>query len=139
MGQDWRPNQAISIELVHQLLAKSEGKARKATDGIMRERWILVGANFCFCFVLSLRSPEGLMADLEGLIKFHDEGEEEVIVPLLGRFKGEHHAKQHLLSSRAVTGSGIRAKQWIRRVLADRRVQGQLLSIHRDINRTRER
>ena len=37
MGQDWRPNQAISIELVHLLLAKSEEKARTATDAIKRE------------------------------------------------------------------------------------------------------
>ena len=68
MGQDWRPNQAISIELIHRLLEKSEEKARSANDGIKREEWILGGAYFCFCFVLSLRSPEGLMTDLEGTI-----------------------------------------------------------------------
>ena len=65
------------------------------------------------------------MTDLEGLIKYHDETEENVVIPLLGRFKGEHHAKQHLLSSRAVTGSGIQVKQWIRRVLAVHRIHGR--------------
>jgi hypothetical protein len=71
-----------------------------------RNKWILGGTYFCLCFVLSLRSPEGLMADLEGMIRFFDHESDEVVVPLLGRFKGEHHVKQHLLTSCAVTGSG---------------------------------
>ena len=65
------------------------------------------------------------MADLEGLVKFHDENDDHVIIPLLGRFKGEHHVKQHLLSSKAITGSGIQVKQWVRRVLAVHRVKGR--------------
>ena len=51
------------------------------------------------------------MADLEGLIKYHVEASEEVVIPLLGRFKGEHHVKQHLHMSNGTTGSGIRVKQ----------------------------
>ena len=58
------------------------------------------------------------MADLEGLLRFHDPDSEEVVVPLLGRFKGEHHAKQHLLISCATTGSGIKVKLWLNRVMA---------------------
>jgi hypothetical protein len=53
-----------------------------------RQKWILAGCYFCICFVLSFRSPEGLMADLEGLVKFHDEESDDVVIPLLGRFKG---------------------------------------------------
>lgn len=66
------------------------------------------------------------MADLEGLIKYHVEVTNEVVIPLLGRFKGEHHVKQHLLMSRGTTGSGIKIKQWVRRMLA----------VHRFWNRT---
>jgi hypothetical protein len=55
------------------------------------------------------------MADLEGLCQHNNLGSDEVIVPLLGRFKGENHAKQHLLILCATTGSGIRIKLWLGR------------------------
>ena len=126
MGQDWRPNQAISIELMHELLRRTEERARQAGTGLDRQKWILAGGYFCICFVLSLRSPEGLMADLEGLIDHHDDACNEVVIPLLGRFKGEHHAKQHLLMSRGITGSGIQVKQWVRRMLVVHRAAGRI-------------
>jgi hypothetical protein len=125
MGQDWRPNQAISLKLMHELLEKSEERAREADSAAGRERWILAGTYFCICFVLSLRSPEGLMADLEGLKKYFEKEGSEVVVPLLGRFKGEHHSKQHLLISCAVTGSGIRIKKWIELTLAVHAIAGR--------------
>lgn len=126
MGQDWRPNQAISVEMMHMLLRKTEDRVRSASETEERSKWIFRGGYFVICYVLSLRGPEGLMADLEGLIRFHDEESPEVVVPLLGRFKGEHHAKQHLLTSKGITGSGIRVKVWIRRVLAAHRICGRV-------------
>ena len=104
MGQDWRPNQAISIELMPELLKRSEDRARRADTRYGRQKWVLAGGYFCICFVLSLRSPEGLMADLEGLIKYHEDDSNDVVIPLLGRFKGEHHARQHLMMSKDTTG-----------------------------------
>ena len=126
MGQDWRPNQAISLEIVHDLLASCERRATESTERSDVHKWVLAGAYFCICFVLSLRSPEGLMADVEGLIQFFPRESENVVVPLLGRFKGEHHVKQHLLLSKGVTGSGIKVRLWIERVLA----------VHRELQRT---
>ena len=125
MGQDWRPNQAISIEVMHQLLDKAEDRARTSSGTREKSKWILAGGYFCICFVLSLRSPEGLMADLEGLIRFQDDASPDVVVPLLGRFKGEHHGKQHLLTSKGITGSGIRVKVWLKRVLAVHQIYGR--------------
>ena len=126
MGQEWRPNQAISIELMHELLKRSENRARRADTGAERQKWVLSGGYFCICFVLSLRSPEGLMADLEGLIKYHEDESNEVVIPLLGRFKGEHHARQHLMMSKNITGSGIPVKQWVRRMLVVHRSAGRV-------------
>ena len=118
MGQDWRPNQAIRIELVHELLSTCEQLAVESDNQLSQHKWVMAGGYFCICFVLSLRIPEGLMADLEGLLHFFDREPENVIVPLLGRFKGEHHSKQHLLLSKGTTGSGIQVRLWIQRVLA---------------------
>jgi hypothetical protein len=125
MGQDWRPNQAIGIRIMHLLLERVEERARLADEVEDRHKWVMAGAYFCVCFVLSLRSPEGLMADLEGLLHHYDPESNEVIVPLLGRFKGEHHAKQHLLISCATTGSGIRVKIWIARAIAVHKACGR--------------
>lgn len=125
MGQDWRPNQAISVDLMRQLLENCEQQAMGSLDLTNKHKWVLAGGYFCICFVLSLRSPEGLMADLEGLIHFLGREEENVIVPLLGRFKGEHHAKQHLLLSKGTTSSGIKVRLWVERILA----------VHRSLNR----
>jgi hypothetical protein len=127
MGQDWRPNQAISVQLVHELLSNCERRAMEAADCLATQhKWVMAGGYFCICFVLSLRSPEGLMADLEGLIHYFSRETENVIIPLLGRFKGEHHAKQHLLLSKGVTGSGIKVRLWMQRVIA----------VHRSHHRT---
>jgi hypothetical protein len=65
------------------------------------------------------------MTDLEGLMHLHDPLSDEVIIPLLGRFKGEHHAKQHLLISCGTTGSGIQVKLWMSRVMAVHKACGR--------------
>ena len=46
-------------------VATCRGKSPKCTH---RGRAAYVGGYYCKCFVLSLRSSEGLMADLEGLL-----------------------------------------------------------------------
>ena len=126
MGQDWRPNQAVlSVRIMHHLLEKTEGRAISSDIPSDRERWIFAGTYFCICFVLSLRSSEGLMADLEGAKKYMDEESDLVVVPLLGRFKGEHHSKQHLLTSVAVTGSGIQVKRWMELSLLAHSIAGR--------------
>ena len=93
MGQDWRPNQAISVAIMHHLLNGVEDRARRAVETVDGHKWVMAGAYFCICFVLSLRSPEGLMTDLEGLLHYYDETADEVACTLALRFKGEHHAK----------------------------------------------
>lgn len=67
MGQDWSPNHAFSITIMHELLLeKLEEKAWEAEASNGREQWTPAGV----CFVLSLPSPEGLMAELEGMKKY---------------------------------------------------------------------
>ena len=118
MGQDWRPNRAVSVDLMVDLLENTERRAVLATVESERHRWIMAGGYFCFCYVLSLRSSEGLLADLEGLLQYFDVNGPHVVIPLLGRFKGEDHSTQHLMHSTSVTDSGIQVKTWIMRLLA---------------------
>ena len=108
MGQDWRPNRAISNDLMVDLLENVEQRAVVTTVEPERHRWIMAGAgyHFCFCYVLSLRSSEGLL-DLEGLIQYSDGNLSHVVIPLLGRFKGEDDSSQHLMHCVDTMSSGI--------------------------------
>lgn len=127
MGQDWRPNQALGIKLLHRVLNLAENRARSSGSQFEeRDKWIMAGGYFCICFVLSLRSPEGLMTDLEGLIKYFDDKADNVVIPLLGRFKGEHHAKQHLLPCQNITGSGLNVKLWVKRIIGVHRASNRI-------------
>ena len=117
MGQDWRPNRAISNPLMNELLTGVETKVKDCLTLDEQERWLLAGGYFCICYDLSLRSPGGLMVDLEGLHQFNPPGRPTTIVTLLGRVKGEHHSRQHLLTSVNVTDSGINVHQWVQGIL----------------------
>lgn len=51
--------------------------------------------------------------------------EEFVVVTLLGKFKGEHHCKQHLMTCVNLTDSGIRVRASGTILLAIHRSQGK--------------
>ena len=125
MGQDWRPNRAISTILVVKLLSRVEEKIRFATSSQARMSLVMGGAYFCFCYVLSLRSPEGLMVDVPGLNEFGEKSTDHVVIPLLGQVKGEDHTRQHLLHCVNETSSGISVRNWVRRLRGCHSVLGR--------------
>jgi hypothetical protein len=116
MGQDWRPNRAISNPLMIKLLDLTEAKIRMSKDSNERLSLVMAGAYFCFCYVVSLRSPEGLMIDVPGLLEFGEASSTHVVIPLLGQVKGEDHTRQHLLHCVNVTDSGIAVRNWVTRL-----------------------
>jgi hypothetical protein len=125
MGQIWCPNQAISIELVHALLAKIEEKVLDSQEIDEGALWVTLSTYVAICFVVSLHGPEGLLLDLEGL----DEMVTPLIhthltIPLLGQVKGEHHARAHLLPCVFVTSSGIRIQLWLQQLVQLRTRKG---------------
>jgi len=67
------------------------------------------------------------MTDLFGMLKLWEAGEKaemkHVVVPLLGRFKGETGENYHLLCIVDVTPRGLEPRKWI----------GRLLSIYKDL------
>ena len=83
------------------------------------------GTYFTISYVISLRGPEVLLLDLEGVRRhfnsqFGDDGSpERHVVALLGQVKGQHNERQHLLvPSVNKTKSGIQVYRWLRRALA---------------------
>jgi hypothetical protein len=128
MGQDWRPNTALSNVLMHKLLEFCESQYKAAESYDETAEWIVAGTYFATCYVCSLRGPEGLLVDQAVLPEHIEQEDLDVItVPLLGKVKGESHARQHLLHSVALTSSGIPMKLWYLR----------LLRVHRGYGRTK--
>jgi hypothetical protein len=118
MGQDWRPNKAMGIHLILKVLRRIDGRIEGATNEKEKEKWLTFGAYLCTSFVLSLRGVEGLLVDLEGMIENRCKGDQRYfIITLLGKIKGEHHGRCHLLPSVQTTSSGIGVYAWVNRLM----------------------
>lgn len=138
MGQDWRPDEPMTSELLIGMLNEVVREAQASLES-EAEAWIMFGAYAAICFVLGLRGNEGRMLDLRGLIDHWDDAKTKAwfpvlsdnaftVVPLIGKFKSEHHDRNHLLFSVNETTSGIRVRDWLAHVKdineKNHRVQG---------------
>ena len=124
MGQDWRPDRAITPEIMKILMLKVEERLESRNmDAVLRRRFVMAGAYFSITYVDSLRGPEGLLVDLAGL-QGQDEG--YVIIALLGQVKGEHGEREHLLPTASETRSGIKVRRWVQRLIAVNQVRGRV-------------
>ena len=117
MGQDWRPDQAVTPDLMLALLQLLETQISNCYRSEETYFQVMVGAYFAVCYVLSLRGPEGLLLDLEGILKHGDSLSHKdcVVIVLWGQVKGEYAERAHLLPCINITSSGIPVRRWIRR------------------------
>ena len=126
MGQDWRPDQAVSSELMGELLREVDSRISSSSSLQEAANWVTAGAYFVSCYVLSLRGSEGLLIDLGGLKDYLTrDPPERVTVTLLGKVKGEHHVRHHVLPAVSVTSSGLPIKSWIKKLVAVRSREGR--------------
>jgi hypothetical protein len=108
MGQDWRPNKAISVELLLMVLVMADQKIEEATSLHKTDRWIVFHAYVAVCYVLSLGGCEGFLMDLSVLHrKFATGGTRYIVMALLGKIKGESGDRAHLIPCVPITLSGI--------------------------------
>jgi hypothetical protein len=125
MGQDWRPNKAISIELLLLLLALADTKVSGAISACEKNRWTVFHAYVTVCYTVSLRGCEGFLLDLAGLNrKFNSGGDKYIVIALLGKIKGESGDRAHLLPCVPFTSSGIDVKKSVSRLMDLKRTQG---------------
>jgi hypothetical protein len=129
MGQDWRPDEAISPRLIQALFRLLDAKIVDSTTETQLSRWITARALFAFLYVFSLRGNEGLLADLKGLREEYEAGRSHEptysTLALLGQFKGEQHRRQHLMYSVDTTGSGIEIRKYISDLIVLRHAEGR--------------
>ena len=127
MGQDWRPDQAVSAELMLALLEEVEARISRSSGFQEVADWVTAGTYFVVCYVLSLRGSEGLLLDLVGLReRLVRDPPHQVTIALLGKVKGEHHVRQHLLPSVSTTSSGLHLKVWVKKLVAIRTREGRV-------------
>jgi hypothetical protein len=118
MGQDWRPNKALSIELLLLLLESSKLKILEAVTLSDKNRWIVFHAYVVACYTCLLHSCKGFLLNLDGLNqKFAADGDKYVVIALLGKIKGETSDRDHLLPCVPVTSSGIDVRASIQRLI----------------------
>jgi hypothetical protein len=131
MGQEVRQDWAIPLPVMHALMTHLDKEWETTQDADVRELVASIGAYSIVAFCGSFRGPEVFLVDLFGLRKYmqqqpKDVSVECVIVPLLGRFKGETGEKYHLTPLAAVTSSGLNVRLWLRRLIFVREVRGHL-------------
>ena len=129
MGQDWRPDRAITPEIMKFLMLKVEERLESRNmDAVLRRLFVMAGSYFAVTYVDLLRGPEGLLVDLAGLRKNLVKGQDEgyVIIALLGQVKGEHGEREHLLPTASETRSGIKVRRWVQRLIAVNQVRGRV-------------
>jgi hypothetical protein len=127
MGQDWRPNKALVIDLLLLLLEAVELKIREAVSLQDENRWLVFHAFLVVCYTVSLQGCEGFLLDLAGLNqKFGSGGEKYVVLALLGQIKGESGDRAHLIPCVPLTSSGIDVRSSVARLIEFKRARGDV-------------
>ena len=118
MGEITRPDRAISLGIMVELQRILEQEWLNNDDDL---RVAMEASFYLISFCCALRGEEVPLADLHGTIKYWDAGEvhevKHLVVPLLGRFKGETGESYHLLCAVDVTSHGLEPRKWVGRLI----------------------
>jgi hypothetical protein len=125
MGQEWKPNQAMSIPLLGSTLQTIDDRIESFPTSWEVNHWTVVHAFILVTYVLSLRGPEGFLLDLDGLNRhWIEESDSYFIIAFCGKVKGGHNARCHLLLCVPVTGTGLRIGDSVKQLLELKAAQG---------------
>ena len=125
MGRVVYQDLGLSVELLLEILSMYEEELSTVGVPWSRRRSIVVsGAAFVTLYVGALRGGEVLLMEASELCKRIRQGKNEtssshVVVPLMGRFKGENGERNVMLALSSVSSnSGIPIRRWIERLVA---------------------
>ena len=115
MGDDIRPDKGVDIKLLHHMLNTLEECLNNTGEATGKKRIIHLGCYLSATFSAGLRGNELFNLNLKGLLEHDQEASElgHVILPLLGRFKGETGLNYHLIPIAGKTKTGIKNRYWM--------------------------
>lgn len=124
MGQEWKPNRAMSVKLLLAVLEATETRVQAASTDEEENSWIVLHVFMVVAYVVSLRGAEGLLLDLKSLNLHWGKRPECVTLALLGKIKGEDGDKVHLIPCVKTTSSGIKVEAAVHRLIEMKKTQG---------------
>ena len=123
MGVIWKPNKALSTELLLKVIEKAEG--RREEDDNSKHGWTVFVTYIVVSYVISLRGSEGFLLDLGTLRKLKERATNEYFwLSLLGKLKGEKVEKEHNIPCINITSSGINVKRIVYRLMEEKEKLG---------------
>jgi hypothetical protein len=121
MGEEVRSDFALSIQVLHRILGHLDKEWTEARTVVIRQAVVELAMFLVAGFGLGLRGEEVVKMDIAGFMTYYEAGRDHasphVMIPLLGRFKGETGERWHLLPIAWKTRSGIEAGSWAGRLL----------------------
>ena len=118
MGRDVKQDQALSLEIMLEILKDYEEELmREGSSKARRRELVMSGASLIMGYCGALRGGEILLAEATSMCKFIREGHKTGVLPhvvacLMGRFKGETGERNVILPFASVTASGIKIRWW---------------------------
>ena len=118
MGREVKGDLALDYRILHKILFRLKKEVLDHSTSLERRRDVAAfGAFYTLSFTLALRGNETKMMDLGGLINHLNDGKEDerphVVVPLLGKFKGEEYRRYHILLAPNITDSCFEPRLWL--------------------------
>lgn len=122
MGRLVKQNMGISVEVLVAMLDNYEIELCDRRTTNERKRMIIMCASaYVILFTGALRGGEVFLTEGSELVRRMSEGKSHpkhphVVVPLMGRFKGENGERNLMLCLAKVTKSGINVRRWVERL-----------------------
>lgn len=121
MGDFTVTDYALAKDILIELLEDLEDDYLKASDQDSKDGIVYFANLLVIGYLNGLRGEEIMKVDSAGLLKYLDVGAEHekyphVIIPLIGRLKGETGEQYHMFPMARVTRSGIAAGRWADRL-----------------------
>ena len=127
MGQVCKPNLAMSIPLLKALIKNTEVKIEQSEDNEEQHMWLVFLNYVTISYTVSLRGPEGLLLDLNGLNRYWNTSNDYIIITLFGRIKGEKYDLLHKIPCTKTTQSGIKVNETLDHLMRAKRLLGQTI------------
>ena len=119
MGRLVMQEVGLSVEVLHEILGSLKQEISNPLTFYERKRLLVVsGAAFVILYAGALRGGEVFLVEASELSKLITQGRDHtthphVVVPLMGRFKGETGERNVLLAFTNVSTSGFRIREWV--------------------------